>query len=52
MFTRSLLHKQNLMISSSVGSGLPGKYSHEIRREYLSGRANLSGKIISIKHNH
>ena len=40
------------MISSSVGSGLPGKYSHEIRREYLSGRANLSGKIISIKHNH
>ena len=40
------------MISSSVGSGHPGKYSYEIPHEYLSGRVNLSGKIISIKHNH
>ena len=40
------------MISSSVSSGLPGKYSHEIPHEHLSGRANHSGEIISIKHNH
>ena len=40
------------MISSSVGSGHPGKYSYEIPHEYLSERVNLSGKIISIKHNH
>ena len=33
------------MISSSVGSGHPGKYSYEIPHEYL-------GKIISIKCNH
>ena len=39
------------MISSSVGFGHPGKYSHEILHEYLSGWANLQGKIISIKHN-
>ena len=32
------------MISSSVGSGYPGKYSYEISREYLSGRGNLSEK--------
>ena len=40
------------MISSSVGSGNPGKYSYEILHEYLSGWANLWGKIVSIKHNH
>ena len=40
------------MISSSVGSSLPGKYSYEIPHEYLSERANFSGKIISFKHNH
>ena len=27
--------KHNLMISSSVGSGHPGKYSYEIPHEYL-----------------
>ena len=40
------------MISSSVGSGQPGKYSFEIAHEYLTGWAKLSEKIISIKHNH
>ena len=40
------------MISSSVGSSLPGKYSYEIPHEYLPGRVNLSGKVILIKHNH
>ena len=40
------------MISSSVGSGYPGKDSYEIPHENLSGWANLSEKIISIKHNH
>ena len=40
------------MISSSVGSGHPGNHSYEIPHEYLSGWANLSGKIISNKHNH
>ena len=38
--------------SSSVGYGHPGKYSYEIPHKYLSERVNLSGKIISIKHNH
>ena len=40
------------MISSFAGSGHPGKYSYEIPHEYLPGWGNLSGKIISIKHNH
>ena len=40
------------MIFSSVSSGHPGKYSYEIPHEYLSGRANLSGKIILILNNH
>ena len=40
------------MIFSSVGSGHRGKYSYEIHHEYLKGRRNLSGKIISIKRNH
>ena len=44
-------HKHNLMISSSVGSGDPGKYSYEIRHEYLSGQRKLLGKIILIKRN-
>ena len=39
------------MISSSVGSGHKGKYSYENPHEYLEGRGNLSGKIISIKRN-
>ena len=37
------------MISSSVSSG---QYSWGISYEYLLGWENLSGKIISIKHNH
>ena len=37
------------MISSSVGSGHPGKYSYEIHHEYLKWWGNLSGKIISVK---
>ena len=45
-------HKHNLMITSWVGSGHPGKDSHEIPHESLSGWGNLSGKIISIKRNH
>ena len=40
------------MISSSVGSDQPGKYSYEIPHEYLKGGGNLSGKIISVKLNH
>ena len=44
-------HKHNLIISSSAGSGHPGKYSYEIPYEYLSEWGNLSRKIISIKHN-
>ena len=44
--------QKNLMISSWAGSSLPGKYSYEIPHGYLSGRANLSGKVISIKHNY
>ena len=40
------------MISSSVGSGHPGKYSYEIPHEYLKGLGNLSGEIISAKRNH
>ena len=40
------------MISSSVGSGHPGKDSYEITHEYSSRSANLSKKIISIKRNH
>ena len=47
-----VLHKYNLMTSSSVGSGHPGKYSYEILHEYLSGWGNLSGKIVLIKRNH
>ena len=47
-----VLHKYNLMTSSSVGSGHPGKYSYEILHEYLSGWGNFSGKIILIKRNH
>ena len=39
------------MISSSVGSGHPVKYSYEIPHEYLSGWRNLPGKIILIKRN-
>ena len=42
--------QNNLMISSSVGSGHRGKYSYKIRHEYLGVR--LSGKIILIKRNH
>ena len=42
----------SLMISSSVGSGHYGKYSYEIRHEYLKGWGNLLGKIISVKRNH
>ena len=42
----------NLMISSSVGSGRYGKYSYEIRHEYLKEWGNLLRKIISIKRNH
>ena len=34
-------HKHNLMISSSVGSGYPDKYSYEVLHE----------KIISIRRN-
>ena len=41
-------YKHNLMISSSVGSGHPGKYSLEIPHKCLPGWGNLSGKIISI----
>ena len=44
-------HKHSLMISSSVVSCHPGKYSCRILHEYLSGWGNLSGKIISIKRN-
>ena len=40
------------MLSSSVGSGHPDRYSYEIPHEYLSGWGNLSGRIISIKRNH
>ena len=40
------------MISSSVGSGHPGKYSYETPHEYLKGWRNLSGKMISVKRNH
>ena len=40
------------MISSSIGSGHPGKYSCENTHEYLSRCGKLSGKTISIKHNH
>ena len=44
--------KHNLIISSSVGSGHPGKYSYDIPHDYLKGWGNLSGKIISVKRNH
>ena len=40
------------MISSSVGSGHPGKYSYEIPHKYFKGREYLSGKMISVKGNH
>ena len=45
-------YKHNLMISSSVGSGHPGKYSYETPHEYLQGWGNLLGKIISVNRNH
>ena len=45
-------YKHVLMISSSVGSGHPGKYSYKIPHEYLWGWGNLPGKIISIKRYH
>ena len=41
-------HKHNLIISSSVGSGHPGKYWYEIPHEYLLGWGNLLGKINSL----
>ena len=44
--------RNNLMISSLAGSDHPGKYLYEVPHEYLSGWGRLSGKIISIKHNH
>ena len=40
------------MISFSVGSGHPGKYSYDTPHEYLSGWGNLSGEIISTKRSH
>ena len=38
-------HKHNLLISFSVVSGHPGKYSYEIPHEYLQGWGKLLGKI-------
>ena len=40
------------MVSSSVSSGHPDKYSNEIPHEDLLGWGNLLGRIISIKRNH
>ena len=34
-FMKIVWHKHNLMISLSVDSGHPDKYSHEIPHEYL-----------------
>ena len=36
------------MISSSVGSGHPEKYSYEMPHEYLPGWGNLSGKYFQL----
>ena len=46
-----VLHKHDLIISSSVGSGHSDKYSYVIPHEHLSGRQSHLGKIISIKYN-
>ena len=40
------------MVSSSVSSGHPDKYSYEIPQENLLGWGNLLERIISIKRNH
>ena len=40
------------MVSSSVGSGHPDKYSYDIPHEDLLGWGNFLGRIISIKRNH
>ena len=47
-----VLHKHDLMISSSVSSGHPDKYPYEILHEDLSGWGDISGKIIPIKRSH
>ena len=45
-----ILHKHDLIISSSVGSGHSDKYSYVIPHKHLSGRQSHLGKIISIKY--